>query len=408
MGSIWTAAIVAQLLGRIYSVAGILIDVARLFLRRTAGRLPTGVDRVGLEYIRHYGDRARAVLSLGPLAAALSRADSARLFRSLLDGVEGYTPLTFEMGAKAWLWNWIKPGAADSFLLNTSHLWVDHRGYAAQLRWLGARPVFFIHDLIPISHPEYCRPAEVARHPARMRNALRSASGIVVNSRHTLETLERFAHAARLRMPPAVVAPLAPGVPFHAPGPRPLPAPYFVVVGTIEPRKNHWMLLHLWRALVERLGAAAPRLVVIGQRGWECENVVDLLERCEPLHGFVIEKNACGDRELATFLHHAQALLMPSFAEGYGMPVVEALVAGVPVIASDLAVFREISGGIPEYADPLDGRRWIELVEDYSAETSARRDAQRARIADFRPPSWRAHFAAVDGLLERLGERPPA
>src|SRR5258706_1574168 len=216
-----------------------------------------------------------------------------------------------------------------------------------------------------------------------MRNALTMARGIVAISQDTLDRFRQFAGEAGLPCPPAIVAPLAPGVPSHAPGPRPIPGPYFVVLGTIEPRKNHWMLLQLWRRLIERRGAAAPRLVVIGQRGWECENVVDLLERSEPLRGFVFERNACGDQELATYLHHAQALLMPSFAEGYGMPVVEALAAGVPVIASDLAVFREIAGAVPEYADPLDGRRWLELIEDYSGAPSARRDAQRARIAGF-------------------------
>ena len=387
---------------------GILIDVTRLFLRRTARRLPTGVDRVVLEYIRHYGDRARAVLSLGPLAAALSRADSKRLFRSLLDGVEGFTPFTFEMGAKAWLWNWLRPGAGDSFLLNASHLWLDHRGYAAQLRWLGARPVFVIFDLIPISHPEYCRPGDRADHLARMRNALGAARGIIAISQDTLARFRRFAEEAGLRCPPAIAAPLAPGVPSRAPGPRPIAGPYFVMLGTIEPRKNHWMLLQLWRRLVEQRGAAAPRLVVIGQRGWECENVVDLLERCEPLRGFVSEHNACSDGELATFLHHAQALLMPSFAEGYGMPVVEALAAGVPVIASDLAVFREIAGAVPEYADPLDGRRWLELIEDYGGARSVLREAQVDRIAGFRLPTWAEHFEAVERFLERLDERPPA
>jgi glycosyltransferase involved in cell wall biosynthesis len=390
-------------------VAGILIDVTRLFLRRTARRLPTGVDRVLAQYIRHYGSRARAVLSLGPLAAALSPADSQRLFRALLEGAEGFTRLTFEMGAKAWLWNWIRPGAADSFLLNASHLWLDHRGYAAQLRWLGARPVFVIFDLIPISHPEYCRAGDRADHVARMRNALTAARGIVAISQDTLGRFRRFAQEAGLPCPPAIVAPLAPGVPSHAPGPRPVAGPYFVMLGTIEPRKNHWMLLQLWRRLVEQQGAAAPRLVIIGQRGWECENVVDLLERCEALRGFVSEHSACGDEELATFLHHAQALLMPSFAEGYGMPVVEALAAGVPVIASDLAVFREIAGTVPEYADPLDGRRWLELIGDYCGAHSPRRQAQIERIAAFRRPQWAEHFEAVDRFLEQLdGERAPA
>ena len=150
------------------------------------------------------------------------------------------------------------------------------------------------------------------------------------------------------------------------------------------------------------LGAAAPRLVVIGQRGWECENVVDMLDRCEPLRGVVIEHSGCSDEELVTYLHHAQALLFPSFAEGYGMPLVEALSLGVPVIASDLPVFEEIAGDVPEYIDPLDGRRWREVIEAYSYPGSAPRLAQRGRIERFEVPGWESHFAKVDAFIEQI------
>ncbi|WP_163778702.1 glycosyltransferase family 4 protein, partial [Proteus mirabilis] len=65
--------------------------------------------------------------------------------------------------------------------------------------------------------------------------------------------------------------------------------PTFVACGTIEPRKNHLLLLHLWRALAERLGAATPRLVLVGRRGWEAENIVDMLERCPAIREHVVE-----------------------------------------------------------------------------------------------------------------------
>ncbi len=180
-------------------------------------------------------------------------------------------------------------------------------------------------------------------------------------------------------------------------------APYFVVLGTIEPRKNHWLLLQLWRKLVERMGEHAPRLVIIGQRGWECENVVDLLERCEPLRGYVLELPACSDAELSTWLKHAQALLFPSFAEGYGIPLVEALSLGVPVIASALPVFREIAGDIPEYLDPLDGSGWMARIEAYADPDFSGRLAQLDRVAGFVPPAWSSHFQIVEEFLERLG-----
>ena len=195
---------------------------------------------------------------------------------------------------------------------------------------------------------------------------------------------------------------LGPGKPAHTECRRLIAEPYFVVLGTIEPRKNHLLLLQVWRRLVEHHGSRAPRLVLIGQRGWECENVVDLLERCEALRGMVTELPACSDADLHCYLHHAQALLFPSFAEGYGMPVLEALAQGVPVIASSLPVFQEFARDIPEYIDPLDGRSWLETIMEYAKPQSPLRAKQLARLADFQPPTWANHFDQVDRLLERV------
>jgi glycosyltransferase involved in cell wall biosynthesis len=421
-------------------VPRILLDISRLCYRRLAGRLPTGIDRVALEYLRHYAEGARAVLTRGPFNSVLSSADSARAFEWLLDpgGAGGVFP-ALRLPGSAFLGWCAMPDVADSVLINAGHSGLEYAGYAASLRQRGARPAIFVHDLIPISHPEYFPAGEQTRHVARMRTALAVGQGVVVNSQYTLDTLRRFAEDEGLRVPHAVVAPLASSLPRVMPGPRPVAAPYFVVVGTIEPRKNHAMLLQLWRSLVNRQDLqdlqdskpgiqntshntqapphpshltphpgksdAIPRLVVIGQRGHESENVVDLLERCRQLEGVVIELGRCSDTELATYLHHAQALLYPTFIEGYGIPVVEALALGTPVIASDLAVFREVAGEIPEYAGPLDGKRWLELIADYARPDSARRAAQLDRMKGYRAPTWEQHFEKVDEFLQGLGNR---
>lgn len=380
----------------------ILIDVTRLLGRFMKGRLPTGVDRVGLAYVQHYGPRARAVVRLAGRSFVFSKAESGRLFQWLL--VPNGRLNVATLIARGLLLGWNKQRVAGCFLFNTGHSGLELVAYPSMLREQRVKPLFVVHDLIPITHPEYCRAGERERHIARMNNVLSLASGVIANSQATLNELASFADSTGQRMPPSVAALLAPGMPGISPGNRPMAPPYFVILGTIEPRKNHWLLLHLWRGLVERLGEEAPRLVVIGQRGWECENVVDMLERCERLKGFVIEKSGCPDAELVTYLCHAQALLFPSFAEGYGIPLVEALALGVPVIASDLAVFREVAGEIPEYIDPLDGKRWSELIMEYTKPDSWLRAAQLGRIGGFKAPTWADHFVKVDALLDRLSK----
>ena len=378
----------------------ILIDVSRLVGRMLLkGRLPTGVDRVGLAYVAHYGPRARALVRVARRLVVLTPSASQAVFDQLLNPGPKSAQVVGTKIAKAGL-TW--PRRLDhAVLLNTGHSGLETPSYPIGIRRLGVSPVFLVHDLIPISHPEYCRAGELDRHRHRMDVALKMSKGLIANSQATLDDLQAYAKASGWPMPPAIVAHLAPPQ-LPAPGGDPVGRPYFLMLGTIEPRKNHWMLLQVWRRLIEKHGGAAPQLVIVGQRGWECENVVDLLERGVHLHGRVVEMPRCSDLRLATYLRHARALLFPSFAEGYGLPLVEALSLGTPVIASDLAVFREIAADVPEYLDPLDGLGWLAMVEAYAAMPSPAREAQLVRMSSFATPSWSRHFERVDAFLEQL------
>jgi glycosyltransferase involved in cell wall biosynthesis len=81
--------------------------------------------------------------------------------------------------------------------------------------------------------------------------------------------------------------------------------------------------------------------------------------------------------------------------------VIEALASGVPVLCSDLPALRESGGGVPDYLDPADAVAWPTAILDYTA-SSPRREAQLARLAQWRAPRWDEHFAIVDRLLGRL------
>ncbi len=378
----------------------LVIDVTRLLSRGLDGRLPTGVDRVSLEYVRHFGSRAKALVRFWHQWILLNAADSRRVFDALLEPGADFAKVIRWSVARAYWLDW--PNRKHGVLLNLGHSGLDEPDYVSQLQRRKMLPIFFLHDLIPLSHPEYCRAGEADKHRLRLLTMLREGRGLIVNSVDTRDALERFASEQGVRVPPTVVASLAPAHLTPAATNRPLSKPYFVMLGTIEPRKNHLLLLHLWRQMIEELGESAPQLVIIGQRGWECEQIVDLLERCEVLKSHVIEINNCGDAELATWLLHAQALLFPSFAEGYGMPVVEALMLGVPVLASRLNVFREVAADIPDYLSPLDGLGWQRAILDYAQPLSLARQAQCERLRDFRAPTWNQHFEVVASLLERV------
>lgn len=377
-----------------------LIDITRLVDRHLKHRLPTGVDRVSLAYLFHDRNSAKAMVRFGGRWLEFTQPQSMALCDALHEDSDKAKASIRHLIARAYA-GWGRQDSMSVFL-NTGHSGLDYPGYADQLKRRRLKPVFFLHDLIPISYPEYCRPGESDKHHQRLDTMLATGCGLIVNSQATKDDLLAYAAKVQRDLPLVVVAPLAPG---KLPKPMrysPLNRPYFVVLGTIEPRKNHLLLLHVWRQLLAELGEAAPKLVVIGQRGWECEQVVDLLDRCVALKDHVTELPRCDDHELATWLAHAQALLFPSFIEGFGMPLVEALMLGVPVIASDLPVFREIAGDIPCYLDPIDGPGWRRAVLEYMSLQSSARQAQVARMAGCEPPTWGQHFKVVDALLSEI------
>ncbi|MDE2253812.1 MAG: glycosyltransferase family 4 protein [Betaproteobacteria bacterium] len=379
----------------------ILVDVTRLAARLLEGKHPTGVDRVSLAYIAHFRAQARAVVRHWGRWMQLSPPASQRMFAAFLgEDDQPKTTIRRAVAAAYVLPSRLTDGA---LLFNTGHSGLDDPQYALRVQRHGVRPVYFLHDLIPLTHPEYCRAGEVDKHHQRLRTIVHTGHGVIANSQATLHDFLAYARAHNLSAPADVVAHL--GVsPLPEPAPTPpVASPYFVMLGTIEARKNHLMVLHAWREVVERLGVAAPKLVIIGQRGWECEQVVDLLERCEALHDVVQEVPRCDDAQLATWLAHAQALLFPSFAEGYGLPLVEALAAGVPVIASDLPAFREVAGDVPHYLDPIDGVGWLQAVLAFADPRHPGRQAQLVRMQGFEAPSWKAHFVKVDAWLRQIG-----
>jgi glycosyltransferase involved in cell wall biosynthesis len=268
---------------------------------------------------------------------------------------------------------------------------VSHFGLAipGAFEWLASRPdvkaIFFIHDMLPFETPEYFHATEYARHQTRMRNLARRGAGAIVSTEIMKVALRTHLNGLGRHDLPILTAPLpvAPIFTQESPPDEELSArPYFIQCGTIEPRKNHLMILHVWRELVARHGRAAPKLLVVGARGWENENILDLLDRSPSLRDHVLEVSGLPTPVLRRLMGNARALLMPSFAEGFGLPVAEANAAGVRVIASDIPVFHEIAADSFLPLSPIDGKGWLGAIEDLCGVSPERRRPERTRCSD--------------------------
>lgn len=401
----------------------IIFDLSRLVSR--AGReTPTGIDRVELAYAEYllagndplcltmltplgrFGVLRRAVAEeyVRALASTWRHADSFQQLRRATRLARSLRLTALISGERA-LRRLANSQASQPVYLLVSHHHLENYRVIARLKHQ-ARFVCLIHDLIPIEFPEYALPGQNEKHRRRIETAAALADAIIVNSIVTRDGFHPYLARAG-RSLPVLVAPFGLDFASGPPrGPSPLEPPYFACVNTIEARKNHLLLLNLWRSLVQEFGTATPRLVLIGQRGWETENAIDMLERCPALRGVVLEYSDLPDTEVRRLVKGAQAVLLPSFAEGFGFPLLEALALEVPVLCSDLAALRENGGEIPEYLDPLDGLGWRAAVIDYSDPASPRRAAQMRRLRSWRAPTWKDHFASVEALIAETRALP--
>lgn len=390
----------------------ILLDISRL-LSRVRHHTPSGVDRVEMAYARgllgHYGDRLQfaAVHPFG----RYGRLPHDRAIR-FLDAME--QRWTAEEGkAKPRSIGDVLPtllgllprkphpiGDGAIYVQSSPHHLTKPALVRRILERERAQFLCFVHDLIPIEYPEYARPNGAALHRRRIDTIVRAADGIVVNSAATGQSLRPWL-IREDRHPDVRVALLGTQAIPDA-EPERSAKPYFLCIGTIEPRKNHLLLLHLWRHMAETLPPnAVPKLIIVGRRGWENEQVIDMLERCPALQGHVEERNGCSDQRLSALLRGARALLLPSFAEGYGMPVAEALSVGIPVICSDLPAMREAGGTAPDFLDPLDGPAWQAHILDHFVQ-GPRHVAQMGRISQWHSPTWAEHMAIVCEAIDAL------
>lgn len=267
--------------------------------------------------------------------------------------------------------------------------------------------ICFVHDLIPIEYPEYVRGGVAVIHKERVDAMLSLQAKLVVPSQATRGSVLSWCADRGIQPPDIHVASI--GTEYVRQDSNMVaaeipPRRYFVCVGRIAPEKNHLLLLAIWRRLVDEMGDGAPLLVIIGEREPGNQNVFDFLDRNRKLRDYVIELGAVVDVHLHKLVMGARALLFPAFAEGGGMPIVEALARGVPVIAADLPTLREVGQGVPDYIDPNDGVGWENTIKEYTQDGSCARRGQLERLAGFKRPTWEEHFSAVKEFVTEQWE----
>ncbi len=276
---------------------------------------------------------------------------------------------------------------------------------AASARSRGARIALVVYDLFPITHSQWASREVAYYFPRMIGRALALAEGAVTISREG--TRELLAHAPGLDPTRVAHAYLGHDFAPSAAAPDPLEAfpqglwqgsgRTYLMVGTIEARKGHDYVLNAF----EQLWAAGGEqtLLIIGKPGWHADA---LLARAaaHPRRGhhlFLIHD--ASDLLLRSAIERCDALVMASSLEGFGLPLVEALSAGRPVLASDIPVFREIADGAATFFRCGDADAMAEAIRRFEANPEAARDrAQAFHWSDWNEAAS-GFLAAIETIL---------
>lgn len=318
----------------------LLVDVTGT-VKRDAG---TGIQRVVKEIVRAFSADDDYGL---PVVAV--RCEDGRLFaaRAFVAALSGATAARMDADPE------IEIAPGDRFLM-LSDSWNAFETLApviAAIRANGGEIVSCIFDLIPELYPAACHEVTVPRYRAWLRRGLIESDGFIAISKTVAQELadyvaqRRLPHRAGLKIgwfqcgadlsTPASIEPRD-KIRASVEG----PGPVFLMVGTIEPRKGHRVALAAFESLW-RDGVSA-RLTIVGRRGWYEEAVIAAITGHPEFGRRLFWFDDVEDGELTYLYKNVAALVLPSYAEGFGLPIVEAARHGRPVICSDLPVFREV------------------------------------------------------------------
>jgi glycosyltransferase involved in cell wall biosynthesis len=293
---------------------------------------------------------------------------------------------------------WHRLGWPTAEMLTGHAFDVAHSLHPLLMPTRAAAQVVTIHDLYFLAHPERTR-REIRRdYPALARAHARRADGIIVISQFTAREVERQFGIARDR-----ISVCTPGAPPWEPRPAQPTDGYVLFVGTLEPRKNVGGLLDAYELLLARR-RDVPRLVIAGKAIDESRPWLERIARA-PLQGRVEHIGYVDAAERRALFEGARLLVQPSFDEGFGIPVLEAMTLGVPVVAADRGALPEVLGDAGLLVDPEAPAALADAIERLVDDGAFAAACVAKGLTQARQFSWDAMARGVYDAYRRAIER---
>jgi alpha-1,2-rhamnosyltransferase len=270
----------------------------------------------------------------------------------------------------------------------------------AKAKKRGVKVVTLIHDIFPITHSHLVEEKNRSNFKSKFPMIDCQTDGYIFNSEFTQTEVLQYLRDKDSSASDVVSdffhlgadlgESFGDGFPFRR-------EKIYLMVGTIEPRKNHAFVLQAFHRYWELGGEGC--LVIVGKIGWKCEEVLDVIHNSPFLDKHLFCFYQVSDRELVKFYSNCTALIFSSIVEGFGLPIVEAMSYGRTVLASDIPVFREIAGDYPFYFDLGNPNSLLDLLYQLESESGA----SGRPIPEF--ISWDCSIRQLSAKLGKLQKR---
>ena len=301
-------------------------------------------------------------------------------------------------GAKEFTGIGVLDSGGPSVLCLLGAAWV-HQDYIHRVlalkRQFGTRFVMTVHDLIPIYARETCDQDTAVVFEEFMRRALKHTDHILAVSENTARDVKRYSASLQLREPPITVTKngssftefLQEGAAQGEIAVGELPERFVLFVATIEGRKNHQLILDIWRRMIEE-GDDPPHLVCVGRLGWKSTAFISTVVESGYLGGRILLLREICDADLRMLYSRSLFTLCPSFYEGWGLPVGEALAMGKICVCSDRASLPEVAGEFGVYIDIADLDGSLAVIRGLLSDNAARGRLEEKIRRGYEPVTW--------------------
>jgi len=266
-----------------------------------------------------------------------------------------------------------------------------------------AKQIATVHDLTPLILPSMHPMKRVIATRLALTRCMRDSDRVIVPSQVTGRDLMKTTSVQPgkiVHIPEGVnstMRRISPTVEFAAR--YQITRPFILTVGVLEPRKNHNLLLLVLREL--RIRGHDLELIIIGRPGWRWRSPLKMM-RFEDIRPWVRILADVSDVDLVEFYNRAALFMYPSFYEGFGLPILEAMACGAPVISSSTSSMPEVAGTAALFADPVDAQSFAEQARRVLSDRGLREAMVDAGVTHAKRFTWQASAEATLALYEEV------